>query len=91
MFEVGTRIVFVEIFEHCVSGFPGEALGSNKVCGNGGTIMVRTYPPMDRVPSVGGLGLVMNKYWWGGELGTDSKGDSKIEHFNPYGPSLMDS
>ena len=93
MFEVGTRIVFVEIFEHCVSGFPGEALGSNKVCGNGGTIMVRTYPPMDRVPSIGGLGLVMNKYWWvgGGGLGTDSKGDSKIEHFNPYGPSLMDS
>ena len=93
MFEVGTRIVFVEIFEHCVSGFPGEALGSNKVCGNGGTIMVRTYPPMDRVPSVGGLGLVMNKYWWGGggRLGTGSKGDSKIEHFNPYGPSLMDS
>ena len=91
MFEVGTRIVFVEIFEHCVSGFPGEALGSNKVCGNGGTIMVRTYPPMDRVPSVGGLGLVMNKYWGGGGLGTDSKGDSKIEHFNPYGPSLMDS
>ena len=84
MFEVGTRIVFVEIFEHCVSGFPGEALGSNKVCGNGGTIMVRTYPPMDRVPSVGGLG-------GGGGLGTDSKGDSKIEHFNPYGPSLMDS
>ena len=66
MFEVGTRIVFVEIFEHCVSGFPGEALGSKKVCGNGGTIMVRTYPPIDRVPSVGGLGLVMNKYWWGG-------------------------
>ena len=65
MFEVGTRIVFVEIFEHCVCGFPGEALGANKVCGNGGTIMVRTYPPMDRVPSVGGLGLVMNKYWWG--------------------------
>ena len=92
MFEVGTRIVFVEIFEHCVSGFPGEALGSNKVCGNGGTIMVRTYPPIDRVPSVGGLGLVMNKYWWGGGgLGTGSKGDSKIEHFNPYGPSLMDS
>ena len=66
MVEVGSRIVCVEIFEHCVSGFPGEALGSNKVCGNGGTIMVRTYPPMDRVPSVGGLGLVMNKYWWGG-------------------------
>ena len=41
MVEVGTRIVCVEIFEHCVSGFPGEALGSNKVCGNGGTIMVR--------------------------------------------------
>ena len=33
MVEVGTRIVCVEIFEHCVSGFPGEALGSNKVCG----------------------------------------------------------
>ena len=27
MVEVGTRIVCVEIFEHCVSGFPGEALG----------------------------------------------------------------
>ena len=67
MFEVGTRIVFIEIFEHCVSGFPGEALGSNKVCGNGGTIMVRTYPPMDRVRSVGGL----NKCWGAG-LGTDS-------------------
>ena len=38
MVEVGTRIVCVEIFEHCVSGFPGEALGSNKVCGNGGTM-----------------------------------------------------
>ena len=73
MVEVGTRIVCVEIFEHCVSGFPGEALGSNKVCGNGGTIMVRTYPPMDRVPSVGGLGLVMNQSWGGGGgLGTDS-------------------
>ena len=91
MVEVGTRIVCVEILEHCVSGFPGEALGSNEVCGNGGTIMVRTYPPMDRVQSVGGLGLVMNKYWRGGGLGTDSKGDSKIEHYNPYRPSLMDS
>ena len=90
MVEVGTRIVCVEILEHCVSGFPGEALGSNEVCGNGGTIMVRTYPPMDRVQSVGGLGLDMNKYWRGG-LGTDSKGDSKIEHYNPYRPSLMDS
>ena len=38
MVEVGTQIVCVEIFEHCVSGFPGEALGSNKVCGNGGTM-----------------------------------------------------
>ena len=56
--------------------------------------MVRTYPPMDRVPSVGGLGLVMNKYWGGGggeKLGIDSKGDSKIEHFKPYRPSLMES
>ena len=52
--------------------------------------MVRTYPPMDRVPSVGGLGLVMNKYWRG-RLGTDSKGDSKIEHYNPDRPSLMES
>ena len=50
MVEVGTRIVCVDIFEHRVSGFPG------------GGIRVRTYPPMDRVPSVGGLGLVMNKY-----------------------------
>ena len=25
------------------------------------------------------------------KLGTDSKGDSKIEHFKPYRPSLMDS
>ena len=25
MVEVGTRIVCVEILEHCVSGFPGEA------------------------------------------------------------------
>ena len=62
MVEVGTRIVCIEIFEHCFSGFPGEALGSKKVCGNGGTIMVRTYPPMDRVRSVGGL----NKCWGGG-------------------------
>lgn len=52
---------------------------------------------MDRVRSVGGLGLVMNMYGGGGEggekekLGTDSKGDSKIEHFKPYRPSLMDS
>ena len=38
MVEVGTRIVCVEVFEHCVSGFPGQALGSNKVCGNGGTM-----------------------------------------------------
>ena len=38
MVEVGTRIVCVEIFEHCVCGFPGEALGSNKVCGNGSTM-----------------------------------------------------
>ena len=90
MVEVGTRIVCVEIFERCFSGFPGEALGSKKVCGNGGTIMVRTYPSMDRVPSVGGLGLVMNKYWRG-RLRTDSKGDSKIEHYNPDRPSLMDS
>ena len=58
---------------------------------------MRTYPPMDRVPSVRGLGLVMNKYWRGGggggrvKLGTDSKGDSKIEHFSPYRPSLIDS
>ena len=54
MVEVGTRIVCVDIFEHRVSGFPG------------GGIRVRTYPPMDRVPSVGGLGLVMNKYGGGG-------------------------
>ena len=38
MVEVGRRIVCVGIFEHCVSGFPGEALGSNKVCGNGDTM-----------------------------------------------------
>ena len=38
MVEVGTRVVCVEIFEHCVCGFPGEALGSNKVCGNGSTM-----------------------------------------------------
>ena len=62
MVEVGTRIVCIEIFEHCFSGFPGEALGSKKVCGNGGTIMVRTYPPMDRIRFVGGL----NKCWGGG-------------------------
>ena len=82
MVEVGTRIVCVDIFEHRVSGFPG------------GGIRVRTYPPMDRVPSVGGLGLVMNKYWGGGgreKLGAGSKGDSKIEHFSPYRPSLIDS
>ena len=73
MVEVGTRIVCVEIFEHYVSGFPGEALGSNNVCGNGGTIMVRTYPPMDRLPSVGGLGLVIRtSTGGGGGLGTDS-------------------
>ena len=54
MVEVGTRIVCVDIFEHRVSGFPG------------GGIRVRTYPPMDRVPSVGGLGLVMSKYGGGG-------------------------
>ena len=48
MVKVGTRIVCVEIFEHCVRRW------------------VRTYPPMDRDPSVGGLGLVMNKYWVGG-------------------------
>ena len=49
MVEVGTRIICVEIFEYCLW-----------VSRRG--IRVRTYPPIDRVPSVGGLGLVMNKY-----------------------------
>ena len=78
MVEVGSRIVCVEIFEHCVSGFPGEALGSNKVCGK------RWYD-----------GCAHTLPWTASrlleKLGTDSKGDSKIEHFKPYRPSLMDS
>ena len=41
------------------------------------------------VQSVGGLGLVMNKY--GGGIGTDSKRNSKVVYFNPYRPSLMDN
>ena len=42
------------------------------------------------VQSVGGLGLVMNKYGGGG-IGTDSKRNSKVVYFNPYRPSLMDN
>ena len=72
----------------------GEAVGSNKVCGNGGTMSAHMpshgpRPVFWRVESrheqvLGGGG--------GGEkLGTDSKGDSKIEHFSPYRPSFIDS
>ena len=43
------------------------------------------------VQSVGGLGLVMNKYGGGGGVGTDSKRNSKVVYFYPYRPSLMDN
>ena len=44
------------------------------------------------VQSVGGLGLVMNKYGGGrGGIGTDSKRNSKVVYFNPYRPSLMNN
>ena len=63
MVEVGSRIVCVEIFEHCLWV---SRRGVRFEQGLWETVVrwVRTYPPMDRVPSVGGLGLV--KYWWGG-------------------------
>ena len=86
MVEVGSRIV--EIFEHSVSGFPGEALGSNKVCGK------RWYDTLPWTASRQLEGWVSSWTSIGGggeKLGKDSKGDSKIEHFKPYRPSLMDS
>ena len=85
MVEVGTRIVCVEIFEHCVCGFPGEALGSNKVCGNGSTMgaHIPSHGPRPvcwRVGSRHELVLAGGCVGGGGEgagekRGSDSKGD----------------
>ena len=70
----------------------GEALGSNKVCGHGGT-MGAHIPSHGPLPVCWRVGSRHEQVWGeGGEkLGTDSKGDSKIEHFSPFRPSLIDS
>ena len=88
MNKVGTWIVCVEIFEHCVSGFsPTRAASwiSNKVCGNGGTMDAYVRSVSWRVRSC------YEQVWGRGGIGTDSKRNSKVVYFNPYRPSLMDN
>ena len=67
-------------------------LGSNKVCENGST-MGAHIPSHGPRPVCWRVGSRHEQVLGGGgkKLGTDSKGDSKIEHFNLYRPSLMDS
>ena len=70
MVEVGTRIVCVEIFEHCVCGFPGEALGSNKVCGNGSTMgaHIPSHGPRPVCWRVGSRHELVLAGGWGGRV-----------------------